>query len=144
MNPVVAEESLINGKFKLKENIGYDNFLAFQGAPWLIRKAILLEKPTVSIIMEATSTVELKQVGLIRQHLKLNIGAKPVENVMRIAKVSFSCRQRSLKILIELLATLSSLHFFDFLHRKNSSILLKLLKTDLSWFVLILNQKMLL
>ena len=141
MNPVVAEESLINGKFKLKENIGYDNFLAFQGAPWLIRKAILLEKPTVSIIMEATSTVEVKQVGLIRQHLKLNIGAKPVENVMRIAKVSFS---RSLKFLIELLTTLSCLHFFFFLHRKNSSILLKLLKTDLSWFVLILNQKMLL
>ena len=81
----------INGRFRLQQSTDYEKFLAFQGAPWPIRKAIMLDTGTVSIVETTHERVKFQQIGLVRQSFELEFDSDPVEHVMRIARVSRCC-----------------------------------------------------
>ena len=89
----------INGRYKLQASNGYESFLAFQGAPWPIRKAIMLDTGAIAIIETTDHMVKFCQLGIIRQRFELEFDVEPVEHVMRIARVSQNGRLFKFKVI---------------------------------------------
>jgi len=79
----------LNGKFKMSDIGDYEAFLDFQGAPWPVRRAILLDKNPVVTIAISDTSVHLKQIGIVWQDIYLEFDKEPIENKMMLARRCF-------------------------------------------------------
>lgn len=72
----------LTGSYKLVKNEGFDAFLAAQGVPWALRRAVDKAQP-VHHLSHAGNELTIKITGIITSESKFQIGGPPVETQIR-------------------------------------------------------------
>lgn len=72
----------LTGTYKLLKNEGFDTFLAAQGVPWALRKAVDRAQP-VHHVTHAGDDLRIKITGIITSESTFKIGGPPVQTEIR-------------------------------------------------------------